>query len=259
MSGGSHLYTGAVIHRRIKPRRHGLRFRVFWMLLDLDEIDALSRRLKLFSRNRWNAMSFHDADHGDGSATPLRTQVERHLRTAGLDCDGGAISLFCMPRIFGYGFNPLSVYFCRDRSGALRAMLYQVHNTFGQRHSYLIPVASPHENVIDQSCAKDFYVSPFLGMAMRYAFRVGVPRERVSVRIEGSDADGPMIVAALAGVREDLTDGALLRVLATHPLLTLKVIAGIHWHALKMVVKGFRLHDRPAAPAHSVTVVRADA
>jgi DUF1365 family protein len=254
----SSLYVGAVIHRRIRPRRHALRFRAFWLLLDLDEIDTLARQLRLFSRNRWNAVSFHDADHGDGSATPLRAQVERHLREAGLHEDGCTISLLCMPRIFGYGFNPISVYFCRTRSGALTAILYQVHNTFGQRHSYLIPATQLHDGVIDQSCDKDFYVSPFLGMKMRYAFRVEVPGSRVSVRIEGADNDGPLIVAALAGVREDLTDAALRRVLVTHPLLTLKVIAGIHWHALKMVLKGFRLQDRPATPDHSVTIVRAD-
>jgi DUF1365 family protein len=202
-------------------------------------------------------VSFHDADHGDGSGTPLRAQVERHLRQAGLETEGCTISLFCMPRILGYGFNPISVYFCSNRSGGLIAILYQVHNTFGQRHSYLIPVTQPHDGVIEQSCAKDFYVSPFLGMAMRYAFRVEVPAARVSVRIEGADANGPLIVAALAGTRNHLTDRALLRVLATHPLLTLKVVAGIHWHALKMALKGFGLYARPTTTAHSITVVPA--
>jgi DUF1365 family protein len=240
---GSNLYTGAVIHRRLRPRTHELRFRAFWLLLDLDEIDALARKLGLFSRNRWNAVSFHDSDHGDGSTTPLRAQIEDRLRLAGIKPEGGAISLFCMPRIFGYGFNPLSVYFCRDCGGVLTAIVYQVHNTFGQRHSYVIPVTQPGDAVIDQSCDKDFFVSPFLSMAMHYVFRVQLPGERVSIRIEGGDADGPMIVAALAGVRRPLTTGALARMLAAYPFLTLKVIAGIHWHGLKMVLKGFKIYS----------------
>jgi len=139
----STLYVGSVMHRRLRPRRHRLRYRVFWMLLDLDEIERLPRVLRLFSHNRFNAVSFHDADHGDGSATPLRAQVERHLAAAGIALGGGAIRLLCMPRILGYGFNPLSVYFCYQRSGLLAAILYEVHNTFGERHSYLIPTGGP--------------------------------------------------------------------------------------------------------------------
>ena len=140
MSLRSTLYAGIVTHRRVRPRPHRLRYRVFWMLLDLDEIGQLPRRLRLFSHNRFNALSFFDTDHGDGSGRPLRDQVEGHLRAAGLATDGGAIRLFCMPRVFGYGFNPLSVYFCYQRDGSLAALLYEVHNTFRERHSYLIPV-----------------------------------------------------------------------------------------------------------------------
>src|SRR5580658_140903 len=171
----STLYAGIVTHRRLRPRPHRLRYRVFWMLLDLDEIGRLPRRLRLFSHNRFNALSFFDTDHGDGSGRPLRDQVEGHLRAAGLATDGGAIRLFCMPRIFGYGFNPLSVYFCHRRDGALVALLYEVRNTFGERHSYLIPVGASDDAVIRQSCDKCFYVSPFLDMSLRYDFRVVPP------------------------------------------------------------------------------------
>ena len=154
MSLRSTLYVGSVMHRRLRPRRHRLRYRVFWMLLDLDEIDRLPHIFRLFSRNRFNAVSFHDTDHGDGGATPLRAQVERHLAAAGIALDGGAIRLLCMPRIFGYGFNPLSVYFCYERNGLLAAILYEVHNTFGERHSYLIPTGKSADAVIDQKCPK---------------------------------------------------------------------------------------------------------
>jgi hypothetical protein len=270
MSLRSTLYAGTVTHRRVRPRPHRLRYRVFWMLLDLDEIDRLPRRLRLFSHNRFNAVSFFDADHGDGSGRPLREQVEGHLRAAGLATDGGAIRLFCMPRVFGYGFNPLSVYFCYQRDGSLAALLYEVHNTFRERHSYLIPVdrdagvtgatgvAGAPGAVIDQHCRKGFYVSPFMDMDMNYTFRVAVPDQRVMVAIRAADNDGLLLAAALTGERVALTDLALLHALATHPLLTLKVIGAIHWHALRMVLKGFRLRPRPRPPADPVTVVNTE-
>jgi uncharacterized protein len=192
---------------------------------------------------------------------PLRDQVEGHLRAAGLAPDGGAIRLFCMPRIFGYGFNPLSVYFCYQRDGSLAALLYEVHNTFRERHAYLIPVdrdagvAGAPGTVIDQHCRKGFYVSPFMDMDMNYRFRVAVPDQRIAVAIRAADRDGLLLAAALSGDRVAMTDATLLRVLATHPLL--KVIGAIHWHALRMVLKGFRLRPRPRPPAAPVTVVNA--
>src|SRR5262245_25752722 len=126
------------MHRRIKPKPHKLRYRVFWALLDLDELPALSRRLRLFSFERFNLFGFYTADHGDGSDISLRDQAEKHLADAGIDLDGGAIKLLCMPRILGFVFNPISVYYCYRRDGGLAALIYEVHNTFGQRHSYLI-------------------------------------------------------------------------------------------------------------------------
>jgi hypothetical protein len=246
-----------VTHRRVRPRPHRLRYRVFWMLLDLDEIDRLPESLRLFSHNRFNALSFFDADHGDGGGRRLRDQVEEHLRAAGVATDGGAIRLFCMPRVFGYGFNPLSVYFCYQRDGSLAAILYEVHNTFRERHAYLIPVDRTAGAVIDQRCRKRFYVSPFMDMDMTYRFRVAVPDQRIAVAIRAAGQDGLLLAAALGGDRIAMTDATLLRVLATHPLLTLKVIGAIHWHALRMVLKGFRLRPRPRPPAAPVTVVNA--
>ena len=266
----SALYAGIVTHRRLRPRPHRLRYRVFWMLLDLDEIGRLTRRLRLFSHNRFNALSFFDADHGDGSGRPLRDQVEGHLRAAGLAPDGGAIRLFCMPRVFGFGFNPLSVFFCYQRDGSLAAILYEVHNTFRERHSYLIPVerdvgaagaagvAGAPGAVIDQHCRKGFYVSPFMDMEMSYTFRVAVPDQRVMIAIRAADQDGLLLAAALTGQRSALTDAALLRSLATHPLLTLKVIGAIHWHALRLLLKGLKLRPRPLPPAAPVTVVNTE-
>ena len=260
----STLYAGIVTHRRVRPRPHRLRYRVFWMLLDLDEIEQLPRRLRLFAHNCFNTVSFFDTDHGDGSARPLRAQVEDHLKSAGIATDGGPIRLFCMPRLFGYGFNPLSVYFCYQRDGSLAAILYEVHNTFRERHSYLIPVdrdagvADAPGAVIEQHCRKGFYVSPFMDMAMNYSFRVALPNQRVMVAVRAADADGPVLAAALTGERIALSDAALLRALLAHPLLTLKVVGAIHWHALRLLLKGLKLRPRPLPPAAPVTVVNSE-
>ena len=257
MNFRSTLYVGSVMHRRLRPRAHRLRYRLFWMLLDLDEIGALARGLRLFSHNRFNVASFHDADHGDGGGRCLRDQIEDHLRDAGIETGRGPIKLLCMPRIFGYGFNPLSIFFCYRPDGALAAILYEVHNTFGERHSYLIRVDSNDGGIIEQNCDKAFYVSPFMDMDMTYAFRVVAPDARVSVAIRTADKDGLMLVAALRGDAVALTDLALLRAVTTYPLLTLKVIGAIHWHALRLLLKGVRLRVRPAPPHLPVSIVSA--
>jgi uncharacterized protein len=251
----SALYVGSVMHRRVRPQPHRLRYRVFWFLFDLNELDALPGHLRLFGHNRFNALSLHDADHGDGSSTSLREQVDRYLEAAGIDIAHGPIRLLCMPRIFGYAFNPLSVYFCYTPDERLAAVLYEVHNTFHQRHIYLIPVHTGAAPSIVQECHKDFFVSPFMDMDLKYTFRLSGPDNAVSVKIDVKDGTGRILTAALAGKRAALTDAELIRALAAHPALTLKVIAAIHWHALVMLLKGFKLRRRPLPPRNLVTIV----
>ncbi len=252
---GSGLYLGFVTHERFKPRRHRLRYAMFQMLLDLDEAPRLGKALRLFSHNAFNLFSFHDRDHGDGRAGPLRAYVEETLAAAGIDLGGGKVRLLCMPRLLGHVFNPLSLYYCHRADGALAAMLYEVNNTFGQRHSYLIAVPPGAEGVVRQSCAKAFFVSPFMDMSMTYAFTVTPPGESIRTVIQGTDAAGdPMIVAAFAGRREALSDRTLLRALFAYPLLTLKVVAAIHWEGLRLALKGLPLRPRPPAPATAVSV-----
>ena len=248
MSTGSALYVGRVRHRRFRPRPHALQYRVFWMLLDLDEIDALDVRLRLFSRNRLNLYSFRDADYGDRSGQPLRPQVEALLAKAGIACDGGPIRLLTMPRILGYAFNPLSTYFCHLRDGSLCAIVYEVHNTFGEIHSYVAAADDQGGAAIRQEADKVFHVSPFMGLAMRYDFTVVPPEDRVSIAIEGREAETRLIAATMSGTRREIGDGALLRLLATHPLLTLKVTAAIHWHALRLLAKKIRWLPHPGSP-----------
>jgi DUF1365 family protein len=252
----SALFTGYVKHRRLRPRVHAFRYDAYWLLLDLAELTELDRRLWLFSHNRWNVFSFHDRDHmGGGQA--VRAEIEGHLRSAGIDYSGGSIRLLCMPRVLGFVFNPLSVHFCYSRDSVLQAIVYEVHNTFRQRHSYLLSVPrQTGSGPVNQHCPKRFYVSPFMAMEMSYRFRVEPPGGSVAVLIDGRDAEGALIVASLHGSRRDLTDGMLLGQFFTIPLVTLKTVAAIHWEALRLWLKGLRLVPRPQPPHVPVTALQ---
>ena len=252
------LYFGRVMHKRLRPMRHRLDYRVFSLFLDLDELPAVSRRLRLFSHNRWNLFGFADRDHGARDGTALRPWLEGRLAEAGIDLEGGAVRLLCFPRLLGYVFNPLTIWFCYHRSGRLAAMLYEVRNTFGEKHGYLVPVdpaRAPRAPIL-QSCDKGFYVSPFIGMAAIYHFRLAEPDERLAVLIRQWTGEGELLIASQTGRRQPLDDRTLLRAFLAYPLMTLKVIGGIHWNALKLWRKGAKLVPRPPAPDHAVTVVR---
>ncbi len=249
----SAIYAGSVVHQRLRPVRHRLRYRVFYFLLDLDELPRLARGLTLFSLDRFNLFAFHQRDHGDRSAGGLRRWVETHLRAAGLTEGCGAIRLLCMPRILGHAFNPISVFFCHRTDGRLLAMIYEVRNTFGERHSYLIP-AEDGGGEIRQSCAKTFFVSPFMPMGLTYRFRVAQPGAQVSLGITAADAAGLMIATAFSGRHRTLTDAALLGCFLRMPLLGAKVLGAIHWEALKLWCRGLRLQPRPPAPDVPVSI-----
>jgi DUF1365 family protein len=252
----SSLYIGSVMHRRLRPRRHHFRYRAFWLLLNLEEIEERSKRTTWFSYNRPNLFSFYDSDHGDGTNTLLRLQIDRQLAEAGLDVSGGRVMLLCMPRTLGYCFNPLSVFFCYRKDGELEAIVYQVHNTFAERHSYVIAVKGA-KSAVHQNCRKRFYVSPFLDMDLRYDFRIAGPDNRLTVAISATGHEGPVLNAVMAGVRAPLTDHNLLRVFWRIPAVTLKVMAGIHWEALKLWIKRIGFRRRPAPPVRAATVVPA--
>ena len=174
----SALYHGHVTHVRLKPRVHRLSYRIYSLLLDLDELGEVDRRLTWFSVDRFNLFSFHRKDRGDGSGCDLKGQVERAMRAAGIEPDGGPIRLLTMPRLLGWAFNPLSTYFCYRRDGSISAILWEVDNTFHERHAYMIPVdgAGPGGEIV-QHCDKAFYVSPFMDMDLRYRFQVNPPEE----------------------------------------------------------------------------------
>ncbi len=257
MTGRSALYTGAVVHERLRPRAHRLRYRVFSLLLDLDELPALHRRLRLFSVGRANVLSLREGDHGDGGAGTLRERVDAWMRPA------ARVRLLTMPRLFGYAFNPLSVYFCDDAAGRLQAVVYEVTSTFGERHHYVLPVTPAQADAvragrpIEQGCAKRMHVSPFVGMEMQYAFRVVPPgdAQRLRIGIDVSDAQGLLLRTSHAARERPLTDAQLARAVLLHPLLTLKVVAAIHWEALLLWMRGVPLQPRPPRAANPVTTI----
>jgi len=252
----SALYRGRVVHSRLRPRAHRLNYRVFWLLLDLAELDELDRRLRVFSRNRLNLLSLHDRDHGDGSGAALRPQIEALLARAGIDLQGGPIRLLTMPRVLGYVFNPISLYYCHAADGRLLAMVYEVTSTFGVRHAYVVPVPTEDQaaGLIRQGAAKALYVSPFLGMEMDYAFSGHAPGERLDLTIDASDAEGVLITAAMTGERRAMTDQNLLSATIALPFLTLKVMAAIHWEALKLWLKKVPLTRQPPPAWDPVTI-----
>ncbi len=175
----------------------------------------------------------------------------------GSNPDGGKILLLTMPRLLGFAFNPLSVYYCFRMSGDLAAVLWEVDNTFGERHAYMIPVEGEGRGEIVQTCGKEFHVSPFLKMDLDYRFRLRAPDDLLNLVIEVSDDSGLLLSACYQARREPLTDRNLLRQFFATPLLPLRVMGGIHWEALKLWRKGVRLRSRPPPPSAAVTFVRA--
>lgn len=224
----------------------------------MDELPALDQGLRWFSWNRWGLVSFFNRDHGPGDGSPLKTYVINELSKANIDLGPKArIKLLCYPRILGFVFNPLSVYYCYDGAGQLAAVLYEVSNTFGQRHTYLIPSGAGtlgRDGLLRQTCDKKFYVSPFIEMAGTYHFRLTPLAEKMGLAIHQTDPEGPLLHASFTGRRTALTDKSLLSACLTHPLMTLKVVAGIHWEALQLWLKGVPLVDRPPPPDKPVTI-----
>ena len=240
------LYVGEVMHARLKPMGHRFSYRVMSLLIDLDRLAEADRQSPLFCVNRAALYSFHEADHGRRDGSSLRAYAQFCAAERGIDLTGGRVLLLCYPRLLGYTFNPLSVYFCYRADGELALLIYEVRNTFGDIHPYVLPVTPGEisDAGVRQQQDKLFYVSPFIEMAMRYHFRVRPPGARVQLRILEADREGPLLAATFNGSRRTLNTKGLLRAFFALPLVTIKIMAAIHWEALRLWLKGARLVPR---------------
>ena len=230
------LYSGHVMHMRLIPRQHRFRYRVFSLLLDIDRLDEIDKTLRFLSFNRFGLLSFHNRDHGARDGSGLRKWVDRELAGKGY-ARAHKVTLLSFPRVLGYGFNPLSVYFCYDETGQLYANIYEVKNTYGDQVAYVLPASERSGGAIRQTQAKEMYVSPFIEMEQTYQFTLLPPDDNLRLRIRQSGDAGETLIATHTATSSPLTDGALIRAFILHPLLSFRVIALIHWHALRLALK----------------------
>ena len=235
------IYNGYVSHTRYKPVKHSLRYNTFSLFIDLDEIENLSKNNFIFSFNRFNIFSFFNKDHGDRDGLCLKNWVLNKLKKFDINKDINNIKLLCYPRVFGYVFNPLSIFYCYENKN-LRAVMYEVKNTFNEQHTYIFKVKSNNE--ISQKCKKKFYVSPFMDMETQYEFKLLNPDENLSVLIKQSDKHGIVLTAVQKGVKKEFNMKQLLVNFVLYPLMTLKIIGAIHYEALRLWKKGAKYRSR---------------
>ncbi len=251
------LYAGEVVHQRFAPKPHRLSYRIFQVLLDLDRIDQDLAAMRLLSRNRFNLFGFYDRDHGPDQADragTLRDRMVAMLSDRGAWADGDRVFLMAMPRVLGFVFNPISLYFVVAPDGHVRTVVYEVNNTFGDRHSYVMPVHNDGRT-IHQSSGKRLHVSPFMETrGHSYDFDLIAPAETFALKIDLKNGEHRMLFAGFTARREALADGALWRLFLMIPLMTLQVVLGIHWEALKIWLKGIGLKPKPPTPKSDISV-----
>ena len=236
------IYNGVVTHTRFKPVKHFLQYKTFSFYIDLDEIKKLDNDNPIFSYNRFNIFSFYDKDHGDRDGKALKVWVLDNLKKFNINENINKIKLLCYPRIFGYVFNPLSVFYCYE-DNSLKAIFYEVKNTFNEQHTYIFKVK---DNKIEQKCKKKFYVSPFMDMDTYYNFKLLNPSEKLSVSIKQTDKKDVVLTAVQTGTRKEFTFKQLIINFFRYPLMSIKIISAIHFEALLLWKKGaiYRKRDK---------------
>jgi len=233
------IYNGKVIHKRFKPKEHYFKYNVFSLLINLNELETIQNKIKIFSYNKFNILSFFDKDHGPRDGTSLKEWIIKNLKDIGINDENIQIKLLCYPRIFGYVFNPLSVFFIYDQKSKLISILYEVKNTFGEQHTYIFKTTD--EKTITNNCSKKFHVSPFIEMESHYYFRVLIPAAKISIIIDQRDDDGKLLYASQDGEAKEFNEKNLLISFISHPLMTFKIIGAIHYEALKLWLKGIKI------------------
>jgi len=253
MIKNSYIYTGSVIHKRFKPTIHGFKYKVFSLLIDLAELDTLQKNLKIFSYNKFNIVSFFDEDHGPSDGSPVEDWVKDNLKKNNQEYEDVQIKLLCYPRIFGYVFNPLSVFYIYDNKSNLISIMHEVKNTFGEQHVYIFKV-NKNENLVQQICKKKFHVSPFINMNCVYFFRILKPGNKISVIIDVQDPEGKILYASQDGIKSELNNTSLIKSYLKHPLMTFKVIVAIHFEAFKLWIKKIKFIQKKIKTKNNITI-----
>jgi len=238
-SFSSCIYSGLITHKRLKPKKHFFSYKTFSLLIDLSEVENIEKKIKLFSYNKFNILSFYNEDHGPRDGTSLSKWVNKTLKKSRINIKNGKIKLLCFPRFFGYVFNPLSVFYCYDKKANLKAVLYEVKNTFNEQHTYVFKSKASSKFVLHK-CSKKFYVSPFIKMNTFYNFRLSKPKKSMNIIIKQSDEIGPLLIARQEGKRIKLNNNNLLYQFLKHPLMSFKVILAIHFEAFRLWTKGVK-------------------
>ena len=247
----SSIYNGTVIHKRFKPKIHFFKYKVFSLLLDLSDLNRLDKDISFFSYNTFNLISFFDKDHGERDGSSLFEWVKKSLAENNINSENIKIKLLCYPRIFGYVFNPLSVFFVYDNQENLISILYEVKNTFGEQHTYIFKVEN--NNLLQHNCSKKFHVSPFIEMNCNYFFKILKPAEKISVIIDQYQLDDKILFASQDGRRVDFNSKELLKSYIKHPLMTFKIISAIHFEAFKLWAKGIRFVKKKFKIKNNIT------
>ena len=253
MIKNSFIYTGNVVHKRFKPKIHFFKYKVFSLLIDLSEIHLLDKDLKIFSYNKFNIISFYDKDHGPRDGSSVKNWVIDNLKKNNIDTNDIQIKLLCYPRIFGYVFNPLSVFYVYDRNLNLISILYEVKNTFGEQHTYVFK-SDINNNLVQHMCKKKFHVSPFIEMDCIYFFRLLKPGNKISVIIDQNDKEGKILYASQDGIKSEITNSNLTKSYLKHPLMTFKIILAIHFEAFKLWSKGIKFIKKKFKIKNNITV-----
>ena len=253
MIKNSYIYSGNVVHKRFKPKIHFFKYKVFSLLIDLSELELLDKNLKIFSYNKFNIISFYDRDHGARDGSSIKEWVIDNLKKNNIDNENIQIKLLCYPRIFGYVFNPLSVFYIYDNNSNLISVLYEVKNTFGEQHTYIFKT-DIDQNLIQHTCKKKFHVSPFIEMDCIYFFRLLKPGKNISVIIDQNDKEGKILYASQDGVRSEMTNANFIKSYLKHPLMTFKIILAIHFEAFKLWKKGIKFIKKTLKIKNNITI-----
>ena len=253
MIKSSSIYNGHVIHKRFWPKKHFFRYKVFSLLIDLSELYQLENELTLFSYNKFNVLSFYDVDHGPRDGSSLVDWVKSNMTKNNIETEGITIKLLCYPRIWGYVFNPLSVFFVYDKNSNLVSILYEVKNTFNEQHTYIFKLQKT-EKLIEHSCRKKFHVSPFIEMNCTYYFKIAKPGEKISVYIDQYDNENKLLVALQEGIKVNLNNKNLTKNYFFHPLMSFKIILAIHFEAFRLWIKGVKLIKKKFKIKNNVTI-----